>query len=39
MFNLAIDSKGCAASPMCDNGADAPVTVGRLNERESYFGR
>ena len=30
---------GCAASPMCDNGADAPVTVGRLNGRESYFGR
>jgi 2-keto-3-deoxy-L-rhamnonate aldolase RhmA len=24
---------------MCDNGADAPVTVGRLNGRESYFGR
>ena len=21
---------GCAASPMCDNGADAPVTVGSV---------
>src|SRR3954453_1300641 len=24
---------------MCDNGDDAPVIVGRLNGRESYFGR
>src|SRR3954449_5891604 len=30
---------GRAASPMCDNGADAPVTVDRLNGRESYFGK